>query len=664
MKVFESVLGISLILSIPTVLGAPAAIADDVEPCGKLAGRTHARPLDVLACYKSWPFNETIRQNVLTTLSRVFDFYTFENYYLDSPHPFEGSTSDIRAHIDRINNTVYENDYDFHKDVLDFTLRLNDAHTRYVPQCYTSYQSVLPTPITSLYDPETDEHSIYVAPNAVELMTLMGTNYTDYFDEIGFDWKRLAGAKVLSIDDMDPYDYVDKIANTISGNYLDHGIRVNLVYTSYRIASNEWSQRVGDLAGPIEVTRPDLPMRLIPVNSTEPEDVRVPFYALFIGYPFEDRESFWTINCAANENTNGVDFKEFFPLPDPEGRRKQEVPPVRHPKGDVLDPSKHISLALPDPYLPTVPSTEGSTFVIKSYLLPDNKTGVMYIGSFAGNFDQFQLDVYLAVNDLKKKGASRLLIDLSNNGGGFLCLGQYLYAYLAADEGYGGFTSTTRSHPLAEKVIDGVIGYRLNYQWSFYAGDNWAFTNDTQMPSNYHYLKPSLTTTVNGKTEKTSQLLHDRCRDWFVVNRPETPPFDLSQVAIFGNGACGSTCAMFSAIMREKFNTKVAIVGGKPGEPMEYKGIAGNQVLEWWDLDSELKTTGAKPDPLAPPDLLVRANIRHNWRTAYSSLNESQPLAYRSDPATHRLWYTKDTYAHPQNLWMEAAKLLFDTDEA
>jgi hypothetical protein len=123
----------------------------------------------------------------------------------------------------------------------------------------------------------------------------MGTNYTDYFDEIGFDWKRLAGAKVLSIDDMDPYDYVDKIANTISGNYLDHGIRVNLVYTSYRIASNEWSQRVGDLAGPIEVTRPDLPMRLIPVNSTEPEDVRVPFYALFIGYPFEDRESLYVI---------------------------------------------------------------------------------------------------------------------------------------------------------------------------------------------------------------------------------------------------------------------------------------------------------------------------------------------------------------------------------
>ena len=87
------------------VLGAPVA---EEGPCGKLAGRSHAPPLDVLACFKSFPFNETVRQNVLTVLDRVFNFYTFENYYLDSPPPFEGSTVDIRANIARINSTVYE----------------------------------------------------------------------------------------------------------------------------------------------------------------------------------------------------------------------------------------------------------------------------------------------------------------------------------------------------------------------------------------------------------------------------------------------------------------------------------------------------------------------------------------------------------------------------
>ena len=43
--------------------------------------------------------------------------------------------------------------------------------------------------------------------------------------------------------------------------------------------------------------------------------------------------------------------------------------------------------------------------------------------------------------------------------------------------------------------------------------------------------------------------------------------------------------------------------------------MAGNQVLEWPDLDSEIKTAHLKDDPLAPPDLLVAANMRINWRT-------------------------------------------------
>ncbi len=71
--------------------------------------------------------------------------------------------------------------------------------------------------------------------------------------------------------------------------------------------------------------------------------------------------------------------------------------------------------------------------------------------------------------------------------------------------------------------------------------------------------------------------------------------------------------------MFERHQTKIAVFGGKPGEIMEYKGMAGNQVLEWSDLDTEIKSVGldnvstcvdavnpphigvALKDPLAPP---------------------------------------------------------------
>lgn len=141
MKVLNHLVGVALI----TLAGAQSTPASD-DPCAKIAAKSYALPRDVQACYKSFPFNETIRQNVLTVVSRVFDFYTFEDYYNKLPDPFHGSTVDIRATIDRINKTVYsvgqsprtcrctklnppQNDYHFMKDVYDFTLRMNDGHT-------------------------------------------------------------------------------------------------------------------------------------------------------------------------------------------------------------------------------------------------------------------------------------------------------------------------------------------------------------------------------------------------------------------------------------------------------------------------------------------------------------------------------------------------------
>jgi hypothetical protein len=86
---------------------AAAAATAAFDPCIKVAGLQFADPAEAIACQKSFPFNETLRQNVLTVVSRVFDFYTFEDFYLNSPPPFQESSTDIRADISRINATNY-----------------------------------------------------------------------------------------------------------------------------------------------------------------------------------------------------------------------------------------------------------------------------------------------------------------------------------------------------------------------------------------------------------------------------------------------------------------------------------------------------------------------------------------------------------------------------
>ena len=96
-------------LSFALVLGLSSVVraAPAVDPCAKIAGQTFAVPSDALACLKSFPFNETLRQNVMHNVARVFDFYTFEDYALNSPPPFQESTVNIRAEIARINSSHY-----------------------------------------------------------------------------------------------------------------------------------------------------------------------------------------------------------------------------------------------------------------------------------------------------------------------------------------------------------------------------------------------------------------------------------------------------------------------------------------------------------------------------------------------------------------------------
>ncbi|KAF8651172.1 hypothetical protein AX16_004827 [Volvariella volvacea WC 439] len=594
------------------------------DPCSAIAGKAFVPPAQALACLKSFPFKEELRQNVLTNVARVFDFFTFEDYYLNSPPPFQESTIDIRAEIARINRTRYVTDYDFNKDLYDFTTQLNDGHTRWFPDCYTSWQNLLPAPIISLE--ENGVQSVFIVPDLVEFVSLLGPDFSSYFSSINFNWQRLAGAKVLSIENQNPYDYVDFIARTVSGNYLDHGVRVNSVFSSYRISGTDYSQRFGDLAGPTGVAQQSLRMTVQLVNTTRPVTVDIPYLASFGGAPFTDKDSYWANNCAANENTNGVDLKSSFSS-FARGIKKRA-------KGEIIDKSSSNAVGLPEQFVPNLPLVDGSEGVIKSYILPDKKTGVMFVGSFGGDFDGFQSDVVAAINTFKSAGVSQLLIDLTNNGGGFVCLGHFLHQYLSGSQiGYPGFVSTNRANPLAQKIVAADIALGLDDTITFYSADNWAFPNDTQMSNTFNYITPAFPFVVNGRRDPTSQRFHDTCDLAFSQPVPETPPFDLNKVAIVSNGNCASTCAMFSTLMNERHNTKIAIFGGKPGEVMQFKGMAGNQVLEWFDLDTEIKTAGVKDDPLAPPDLLVSGNFRHNWRTAWSFFDENVPIAYENEPA-------------------------------
>lgn len=154
-----------------------------------------------------------------------------------------------------------------------------------------TFQNLLPAPVVTLEI--NGEQNVYIAPDSVEFISLVGTEYTGYFDSIGFNWQRLAGARVLTIAGMDAYDYADLIADTETGNYLDHGVRVNSVWSSYRISDIDFSQRFGDIAGPGFPDRNSLTMEVVLAKSTKSETVTIPFLASYLGANFTDSASLY-----------------------------------------------------------------------------------------------------------------------------------------------------------------------------------------------------------------------------------------------------------------------------------------------------------------------------------------------------------------------------------
>ena len=155
------------------------------------------------------------------------------------------------------------------------------------PSCYTAIQNILPTPVVLL------DTGVFIAPDSDVLFDQFAPEFPEFFEKKGFDWKRLAGAEVLEIGGLPALDYIDQVARTASGNFLDHNIRVNSVISSYLIFNGTFLQRLGDLASSFVLRQTSLKFSLIPVDSASstPESIDVPFVAVSRDLEFVDGQS-------------------------------------------------------------------------------------------------------------------------------------------------------------------------------------------------------------------------------------------------------------------------------------------------------------------------------------------------------------------------------------
>ncbi|KIM23356.1 hypothetical protein M408DRAFT_332377 [Serendipita vermifera MAFF 305830] len=656
-------------------LGGELQTRQSADPCAAIAGQNYTVPSKLLACLNSFTFDTTLRDNIVDVVSKSLNFHTSTNYQRNAPFPFVDVHVDVQGELARIKGSTYQSDYELHKDVSSQLKRLFDGHCTYINYCYDSlFVSYLPFPLVNLnHGPGNLLQSAFIAPEAFDVVSKEFAPYIDQWQQLaGFNFTKYSGAKVLLIDDTLPLIQIEKNAQVIGG-YQGHSTRQNSFFSSYIRAANEWSYRMGDFAArSLPPTKDYVKMTVVLANSTKIETIKVPFISRTTVSAFTSGADLWDKNCKAKSTTNGVDY---FAAPAPsnvarDGDTAIELvdpsPPKfaepiapqdrKHPISSFIDVTALTDITLPPGLSPPEPISGNGT--ARFYL--QGKVGVLALGSFStgAGYEAWFNILNDGLNTLKTQGATHLIVDVTNNGGGYICVANYLHRFLAGPKSttvpQAGFDTEARYNTLASNITQVIAsGGVPEREVLLYDPVNWSYANSSgKFPENLNWLEPPVKKVINGQQDAFSQRLGDECQP-FPVSVPDAPFFPPENIGIVNNGRCASSCSIFTITMAKLEGVKTAVVGGITLIPQQYSGTVGGQSTSFTVIDSEIKSTKLKSNALAPPDFIGNAYQGITWRLGFGFDDKTKPEEWQNHMAKDSVPLTLATVNRPEAIWKE-----------
>ncbi|PPQ84793.1 hypothetical protein CVT25_007425 [Psilocybe cyanescens] len=631
-------------------VSATSAVADlDLveagDPCAAIGGQKWVAPKDLRACFTSVKVDPVIKDNIIQVINKTLAFHTSVNYEFKAPEPFTADVhEDLLGDLARIQKQSYPSDYDLHIDFSRTLKRLNDGHCVWVNDCY----------------------NVHIAPEA---FTVASAEFPDQIDvwqnalpgALKGKLSTLSGAKVLQINGQDPFVAVNANA-LITGSFQALGTRQNSFFSSYQRSTTGWTYVMGNFAQQSLPLSDSVTLTIVRVNHTLPEVVVLPYRARIgaASLNFTSTASWRANNCVAIDGTNGVDVYASSSTSNSVNTpliKFQQQPPVpaavsrKQPVNVMLDTSPLSDVILPPGLQPSLPAINGSRSVSQFYMLKDGKTGVMALGSFSdSDFNTFLLGMLQGLLSLKSLGAKQLIVDVSNNGGGFICAAHWLHRIIAGPKSttvpQSGLDTKARDGPLAQLIVKQIVNANADPQdLLMYNPINWANASDIFFAPGTDWLQPPVRTVINGRADAFSQRLGEECApDGFPTAPPDQALFDPKEVVI--------------VTMNKEEGSKTVVLGGKKDVQQQYCGTVGGQSTDFSTMDTEVKTTHLKNNSLAPPDLLVNGVQGITWRLGFGVHDPTQPEEWQPRPADLNLPITADIVNNPVAIWEAVAKKL------
>ncbi|VUC29243.1 unnamed protein product [Clonostachys rosea] len=683
---------------------APAVLAQAVSPCQKVNEQQTAalKKLDpesvnpynlqflaffdaetAYQCITSIPINNTEVAAMVEVDKKFLALYSTIPFLKNPPKSYQQPSIDVMGRLDEIAEKAkrgnYSNFNQFELDLVAINRGVYDTHFGIVngPTGLISYS--LPYGLVSASVDGKELPQVYA--------------HSDIIDKVSNP------SYIFEIEGENVFTYLQKYAatNSVTGMLDPHADWNQLMYSEATQfgswgADNKNSMALGGIQTTSIYNGKSLKGKFS--NGTQFEWKYVASSAaLFISSNITSGEDLFTVfGLATKEQQEQEEALKKRALANQTTATPQYVPYSSYPKNPIVIQANF---------------TRGG--VVSGYLLSDNSTGVLSLPSFSSRDDyneapeEYSVAVTEFISQARKAGTKKIVIDLSGNGGGNVMLGYDVFRQFFPKKNPDAL-SRSRATPLFDilgrvveksgKLIDGTpeTEFLLQLQsdfsnagdlnpnntltsdgkhwgsWKDFAGplkingDNFTkpWKYDFSLPGNY---APFQTYNISGYG--TNEATFDEA-------------FSPDDIIILYDGYCGSTCSIFSNLMKNVGGVKSVAVGGIPQNgPMQ--GVAGTRGSQVRQHDSmaqyaELIRSGLLDSKNGSREALrselgvslseiedIPSTNQAPWKVSMalnvSTGNLDVPYQFVYEAANCRLFYTVDMIRDVTVLWEAAAKV-------
>ncbi|EFR02653.1 peptidase S41 family protein [Nannizzia gypsea CBS 118893] len=339
---------------------------------------------------------------------------------------------------------------------------------------------------------------------------------------------------------------------------------------------------------------------------------------------------------------------------------------------------------------------------VAGYFLDGDRkdTAVLSINSFSGSdksgdlhFQEFSSVITRFLAACKKEGKSKLIIDVTANGGGAVFLGYDVFKQLFPNtepNDASNLRATEQLNFIGSKVTalladpkqrNSTMGLSMrgsDFDIGVYIdtkGDVLTGWNDFFGPEQVGGFNFTQLATWNLKSEDLAFASGDTVVAGY-LNRINLPPpvFKPEEMILLTDGTCSSTCAIFADLLKRN-GVKSVVTGGRPrdGPVQAVGGVKGSQVLTYLQMYQVASLVYTGYSTVQERERLAKTSIgemyrtgeyvlartrgagsggRVNFRNAVRPDDRSRtPRQFVNEPADCRLWMTQAMLFDMNKLW-------------